>query len=341
MKLKSLIQYLEQIAPASYQESYDNAGLIVGSPEDKIKGVLICLDSTEAILDEAIAKGCNVIVAHHPIVFKGIKKFNGKNYVERVVIKAIKNDIAIYAIHTNLDNVLENGVNEMLAGMLELEDLQILSPKQNLKKLQLFLNEDDSNRLTASTLTNGMKIHKSLRVSNYGLDEMPVVLFETLISQGIEHAFIQKTRKLLGEDIQFEISDVNNQNSKVGSGLIGYLKHPILEETFLRRMKYNLNLKVIRHTALLGQKVRKIAICGGAGGFLLPQAIKAGADFFVTADYKYHEFFDAEYKLVIADIGHYESEQYTIELLYELITKKFSNFASHCTKIDTNPVNYF
>jgi len=170
---------------------------------------------------------------------------------------------------------------------------------------------------------------------------MPVVLFEILISEGLEHAFIQKTRKLLGEDLEFELSEVSNQNSKVGSGLIGYLKNPILEVSFLKRLKSNLNLKVIRHTELLGKRVRKIAICGGAGGFLLPQAKRAGADFFVTSDYKYHEFFDAEQSLVIADIGHYESEQYTIELLYGLITKKFSNFASHCTKLDTNPVNYF
>jgi len=341
MKLKNLTGYLEQIAPPSFQESYDNSGLIVGDLDIQIRGVLICLDSTEAIVDEAIALGCNVIVAHHPIVFRGIKKFNGKSYVERVVMKAIKNDIAIYAIHTNLDNVLEDGVNKMLGRKLDLKNVQILSPKKNLKKIQLHLNEDDSKRLTRSTLTNGMKIHKSLTVGNDGMQEMPVVLFEILISEGLEHAFIQKTRKLLGEDLEFELSEVSNQNSKVGSGLIGYLKNPILEVSFLKRLKSNLNLKVIRHTELLGKRVRKIAICGGAGGFLLPQAKRAGADFFVTSDYKYHEFFDAEQSLVIADIGHYESEQYTIELLYGLITKKFSNFASHCTKLDTNPVNYF
>ena len=341
MKLKSLIKYLEKIAPPIYQESYDNSGLIVGSRELDIKGVLICLDSTEAIIDEAISKGCNVVVAHHPIVFKGLKKINGKNYVERVIIKAIKNDIAIYAIHTNLDNVLYDGVNDMLARMLELEHIQILSPKRNLKKLQLFLDESEANKLTASRLTNGMKIHKSIRVGNHGYGELPMVSFETMISSGTEAEFIQKTKKLLGQDIVFEVSEVGNQNLTVGSGVIGYLKHPILEVTFLRRLKANLGLEVIRHTDLLDRKVQKIAICGGAGSFLLPKAISAGADFFVTADYKYHEFFDAEGKLVIADIGHYESEQYTIELLYELITKKFSNFASHCTKLDTNPVNYY
>ena len=341
MKLKNLLKYLEQIAPPSFQESYDNSGLIVGDKDKQIKGVLICLDSTEAIVDEAISLGCNVIIAHHPIVFRGLKKFNGKNYVERVVMKAIKNDIAIYAIHTNLDNVLENGVNDMLGRKLQLENVQILSPKRNLKKIQLYLNETDSKRLTRSTLTNGMKIHKSLTVGNSGKEEMPIVLFEILISEGIEEKFIQKSKKLLGEDLEFEISEVSNQNAQVGSGLIGYLKYPILELSFLKRLKSKLDLKVIRHTALLGKRVQKIAVCGGAGGFLLPQAKRAGADFFVTADYKYHEFFDADKSLVIADIGHYESEQFTIELIYELITKKFSNFASHCTKLDTNPVNYF
>lgn len=264
MTIQTIIDHLEQIAPPNYQESYDNAGLIVGYPMDEVKGILTCLDSTEAVLDEAISKGCNLVIAHHPIVFRGLKKINGSNYVERVVLKAIKSNIAIYAIHTNLDNVYYNGVNAKIAEKIGLINTKILAPK-----------------------------------------------------------------------IAFD------KEGTVGSGMIGQLKTPIGEEAFLKHLKTSMQVNCVRHTALLGKPISTVAVCGGAGSFLFPLAKAQDADIFVTADYKYHEFFDADNALIIADIGHYESEQFTIELLFEIISKKFSNFAVYCTELITNPIHYF
>ena len=262
MQLQTLLDFLETIAPPHLQESYDNAQLIVGDPRTEITGVLTCLDSTEAVVAEAVATGCNVIVAHHPIVFRGLKSLTGKTYIERTVIAAIKHDVAIYAIHTNLDNVLRHGVNERIAQRLGLVDHRILAPK------------------TPTEPT-------------------------------------------------------------VGSGLVGQLPAALSETDFLALVKERLGAGVIKHTALLGQPVRTVAVCGGAGGFLLEAAVRAGAQVFVTADYKYHEFFDADGRLLIADVGHYESEQFTIQLLQEIISSKFSNFAARCTTVRTNPVHYY
>ncbi len=264
MKLEVLIAYLNEIAPQHFQEDYDNAGLIVGDHNLEIKGVLICLDAIEAVVDEAILLNCNVIVAHHPIVFKGLKRFNGQNYIERTVIKAIKNDIAIFAIHTNLDNVFSSGVNGQICKKIGLTKLSILSPKP-----------------------------------------------------GVLHG-----------------------DFPIGAGMIGELKQamPCLE--FMEHLKKTMDLKVVKHTAFISDQISKVAVCGGSGGFLLSVAKSSGADIFITSDYKYHEFFDANNEIVIADIGHYESEKFTIELLYDLIINKFSNFAAHYTKINTNPIKY-
>ena len=260
MQVKDLIQVLESVAPPHLQESYDNAGLIVGHPESELTGALFCLDSTEAIIEEAIRKNCNMVIAHHPIVFKGLKKINGYSYVERTVIQAIRNDIAVYAIHTNLDNVYHRGVNERIARKIGLTNTRILRPVEG---------------------TEG-----------------------------------------------------------IGSGMIGQLEAPMAEKDFLIHAKQALKTACIRHTSLRGKEVKTVAVCGGAGSFLLQDALRQGADAFVSADFKYHEFFDAEGKLVIADVGHFESEQFTIDLLYEIIQEKFPNFALHCTETHTNPVNY-
>ncbi len=347
MKLNKLITYLESVAPLSYQESYDNAGLIVGDPNTKIKGVLVCLDSTEAIVKEAIKRNCNVIIAHHPIVFKGLKKFNGKSYVERTVMMAIKHDICIYAIHTNLDNVYHHGVNAKIAEKLKLKNLQILAPKQNLVKLQFYLN---ASQITAFQKASSKTIapdalrdiHSLITAKSSGKKEAAEVKYETSVSQHEVSEVIQYLQKSTGSrKLTHHILPISNINKEVGSGMIGELQKPILTKTFFGRLKSNMKLKGFRHTADLGQKIQKVAVCGGAGGFLLGQAIRAGADIFITSDYKYHEFFDADGKIIIADIGHYESEQYTIELLHGLITKNFSNFAAHCTKLSTNPVFYY
>jgi len=260
MHLKDIIQVLESVAPPHLQESYDNAGLIVGDPETPLKGVLFCLDSTEAVVEEAIRKGCNLIVAHHPIVFKGLKRFNGAGYVERTVMQAIRNDIALYAIHTNLDNVHSQGVNAKIAQKLGLSNTRILSPKPG--------------------------------------------------------------------------------QTEIGAGLLGQLAAPMEELDFLNMVKQALRTNCVRYTALRGRPVQRVAVCGGSGSFLLRDALAAGADAFVTADFKYHEFFDAEGRLVIADVGHFESEQFTIELLFEIIYEKYPTFALHCTEANTNPVYY-
>jgi len=264
MQLKELTNYLEGIAPLHYQESYDNAGLIVGSYNQEINGVLIALDTTPAVIQEAIDIGANVVIAHHPIIFKGLKKINGKTYIEQTIIEAIKHDIAIYAIHTNLDNVYNNGVNAKISKKLGLINTAILAPK---------------------------------------LDFDP--------------------------------------EGGVGSGMIGELEGEMSEPEFLDYLKAKMDLKVVKHTEMLAKSVKTVAVCGGSGGFLLPNAIKLAADVFITADYKYHEFFDANSEIMIVDIGHYESERFTIDLLYELITQKFSNFAIHSTKVDTNPIKYY
>jgi len=347
MKLNKLIKYLESIAPLSHQESYDNAGLIVGDPNTKIKGVLICLDSTEAIVKEAIKRKCNVIIAHHPIVFKGLKKFNGKSYVERTVMQAIKNDICIYAIHTNLDNVYHNGVNAKIAEKLKLQNLQLLAPKQNMVKLQFYLNpkqidafQKTSNKKSAPAgLQN---LHSMLTAKSSHKKEFAEMKYETILAKNeVSTAVGYLIENTGSKQIDYHTLSVDDVNNEVGSGMIGELSKPILAKTFFNRLKTAMQLKGFRHTAITSEKIKKVAVCGGSGGFLLQNAIRAGADIFITADYKYHEFFDADSKIIIADIGHYESEQYTIELLHGLITKKFSNFAAHCTKLSTNPVHYY
>ncbi|MCB9317148.1 MAG: Nif3-like dinuclear metal center hexameric protein [Lewinellaceae bacterium] len=261
MQIKNIIDVLEAVAPPHLQESYDNAGLIVGNPETALSGVLFCLDSTEAIVEEARQKDCNLIVAHHPIVFRGLKRLNGATYIERTVMQAIRHNIAIYAIHTNLDNVHQRGVNEKIAQKLGLKDTRILAPKPGV--------------------------------------------------------------------------------TDIGAGLVGQLESPMAEQAFLSHVKTALRTSCIRHTAFRNKAVQRVAVCGGSGSFLLPDALRAGADTFVTADFKYHEFFDAEGQLIIADVGHFESEQFTIELLYELIHEKFPNFALHLTELSTNPVFYY
>lgn len=260
IKIQDITSLLEGVAPPHLQESYDNAGLIVGSPDDTVTGILFCLDSTEEIIEEAVRRGCNMVVAHHPIVFRGLKRFNGSSYVERTVIRAIRERVAVYAIHTNLDNVYFRGVNSKIAEKLGLTGTAILSPRA-----------------------------------------------------GQEH---------------------------VGAGLVGNLRKPMTESYFLQHVRNTMNAPCIRHTRLLGRNVSRVAVCGGAGSFLLSDAIRAGADAFVSADFKYHEFFDAEDKLVVADIGHFESEQYTIQLLFDIIREKYPTFALHLTEVRTNPVYY-
>jgi dinuclear metal center YbgI/SA1388 family protein len=362
--IKEIIEQLERVAPPSYQESYDNSGLIIGEASTIVTGVLICLDSTEAVVEEAIEKGCNLIIAHHPIVFKGLKRFNGKNYVERTILKAIKNDIAIYAIHTNLDNQLYQGVNTKIGEMLGITQTKILVPKvQTLMKLSTFVPVEQTETVLkalfeagagqlgdyehCSFRTLGVGSFKPLEGANPFIgavdkEEKVVeykveVLFERHL-QGKIVAALQQAHPY--EEVLYYLYTLENANNAVGSGMIGILYEPKAEKDFLKHLKKTMKAGVVRYTGLRNKPISRVAWCGGSGGFLLNAAIAQGADIFITSDYKYHEFFDADGRIIIADIGHFESEQYTIELIFDIISKKFSNFAVNLTQVNTNPVNY-
>jgi dinuclear metal center YbgI/SA1388 family protein len=364
MKLSQLTTYLESIAPLAYQEDYDNAGLIVGNPDQEIHQVLISLDCVEAVVDEAIAANCQVIISHHPIVFKGLKKFNSKTYVERVVEKAIRNNIALYAIHTNLDSVL-TGVNAKICEMLGLENTRILAPKHGLlKKLVTYVptNHVDQvrnalfhagagnigNYSECSFNAEGSGTFKGNEDSDPYVGEPGVrhteeeTRIETVYPANLESKILMAL--ILAhpyEEVAYDLYALTNQHQQVGSGMIGELEQPMHAEEFLYHLKETMHVHVIRHTAFTGKPIKKVAVCGGSGGFLLKHAINAGADIFITADYKYHEFFDADGKIIIADIGHFESEQFTQQLLQEMISKRFHDLPIRLTSVNTNPVKYF
>lgn len=363
MNVSEFILEIEKIAPLAYQEQYDNAGLIIGNPKMMVTGILICLDTLEEIIDEAIQKKCNLIIAHHPIVFSGLKKITGKNYVERVLIKAIKNDIAIYAAHTNLDNVLL-GVNKMIGKKLGLQNLKILAPKkQILKKIYTYapiefiepiknaLFEAGAGKVgnysNCSFSSNGMGTFMGNELSNPFLGEKGIqttekeVKLEMIFPSFLEQKVINALKKAHPyEEIAYEIILLENYHQEIGSGMVGFLENEMDEMDFLVFLKEKMKTKCIRHTQLLGKKIKTVAFCGGAGSFLLPHAKAINADIFITGDYKYHEFFDAEKQIIIADIGHFESEQFTLQLFHTILKEKFPTFALHLTEITTNPVNY-
>jgi len=364
MKLKELIKHLESIAPLSYQEDYDNSGLLVGDESQEVQSALVALDCTEAIVDEAILHNCDLIITHHPIIFKGLKKLNGKNYIERVILKAIKNDIALYAIHTNLDSVQE-GVNKVICDRLGIVNPVMLSPKKGqLKKLVTYCPAAEADTVRDALFDAGAgNIGKYSECSfnstgngtfkgNEGTD--PFVGVPGIRHQEqevkIETIFkAQDERKVLlallethpYEEVAYDIYLLDNKNQEVGAGMVGFLDSPLSALDFLQMLKVRMKASVIRHTEVLTKPIRKVAVCGGSGSFLLKDALAAGADAFVTADFKYHEFFDAEQKLIIADIGHFESEQFTSNLLLDIIKEKFPNFAIRLTAQNTNPINYF
>jgi len=362
-KIKDIVQYLGTVAPPAYQEGYDNANLITGNKQDEVKGILVTLDCTEPVIDEAIAKGCNVIVAHHPIIFKGLKSLTGKNYVERTVIKAIKNDIAIFAIHTNLDNV-QHGVNARIGHQLGIKTCRILAPKREiLSKLVFFVPEKDRSQVVDAIYKMGAGeignySECSFNVTGTGtfkpndkanphigennkLETVDEVRVEIMLPAYLESNVLNAMKKAHPyEEVAFYITPLTNENQEVGAGMIGELEEAMEPFEFLNYLKDSMALQCIRHTAPINRKIKKVAWCGGAGSFLLSKAINAGADAFITGDFKYHEFFDADQKLIIADIGHYESEVYTKELLHDILTKKFTTFATNLSETVTNPISY-
>lgn len=363
MYVKDIIQILERMAPPELQESYDNAGLITGNPQWPCSGVLVTLDTLPQTVDEAVQRGCNLIVSHHPIVFKGLKKITGAHYVEETIIRAIKQDVAIYAIHTNLDNV-QQGVNARIAEKIGLQDTRILSPKGGqLLKLTVFIpDENRESLLTAlfsagageighysecSFTLEGQGTFKAGEEANPYIGK-PLERFsgnesriEVVLPVWKKNQVLQAMRSNHPyEEVAFYLHELVNAHPGVGSGMVGTLPAPEKAEDFLQRLKQVFGIPVIRHTPVVAQEVRTIAVCGGAGQFLVNNAIASGADVYITADIKYHEFFDALGQLLLADIGHYESEQFTMDLLAEQISIKFPNFAVLKTGINTNPVCY-
>lgn len=367
MKIKELTRLLEQYAPPVYAEDYDNVGLLTGNPDDEITGVLCTLDCIETIVDEAIQKKCNVIVAHHPIVFKGLKKITGSNYVERTIIKAIRNNIAIYAIHTNLDNVYL-GVNQEIARLLGLKNTRILAPKPNLLiKLAVFVPHAHLTQVQDALFTagcghigrysdcsfnlEGKGTFKALEGTDPFVGEKgkrhtePETRLEVILTRDILPAALRAMKTAHPyEEVAYDLYSLANVHDHVGSGMVGELGSPLSETEFLQKVKTVFGCKVVRHTVFTGQLVSRVAVCGGSGSFLLKNAMGAGAQAFVTADFKYHEFFDAEQKILVADTGHFENEQFTSGLLARFIEqgiKNIATFAVRLSEVETNPVKYF
>ncbi|TVR39728.1 MAG: Nif3-like dinuclear metal center hexameric protein [Cryomorphaceae bacterium] len=364
MTIGDLIKELEKWAPPALQESYDNAGLITGDASEKVSGVLISLDCTEDVVEEALRRGCNMIVSHHPIVFRGLKSLTGANYVERTVLKAIRGGVALYAIHTNLDNV-DHGVNHRIADQLGLVKREVLRPMPaHLRQLVVYVPRKDADKvrdalfaggaghignydecsfniggtgtfrpLEGSNPTDGQHMERSYA------DEVQIsVIYPAERERSILQAMVQSHPY---EVVAHEIYALQNADQTRGAGMVGNLPEGMDEMAFLSLLKERFGCGCVRHTALLNRQVKRVALCGGSGSFLLRDAIAAKADVFVTSDFKYHEFFDSERKIVIADIGHYESEQFTIDLIGSFLREKFSTFAVHFTQEVTNPINYF
>tara|TARA_B110000046_G_scaffold106024_1_gene113490 strand:+ start:6299 stop:7393 length:1095 start_codon:yes stop_codon:yes gene_type:complete len=363
MKISTIINQLEEWAPISLQESYDNSGLLVGDLTEDINAALLCLDSIEEVIEEAIERKCGMVIAHHPIVFSGIKSLTGKNYIERTLVKAIKNNIAIYAIHTNLDNV-KNGVNEKIAEKIGLQNLEILSPKSGkLNKLVFFCPLSASESVKTALFKVGAGTIGDYDYCSFstegegtfraGPDTNPRVgkigemhrekenRVELIFPDNLKSSLINTLKENHPyEEVAYDIYTLENKWAEVGSGMLGELSEPIDTLQFLDGVKNDLGTACVRHTKVLQENVQRVAICGGSGSFLLNEAIAKKADVFITGDYKYHQFFDADDKIVIADVGHFESEQHTPELIQEYLQEKIPNFATYLSKVNTNPINY-
>ena len=364
MLIQDVINHLEALAPLNYAEDFDNVGLLVGDKKAKLTGVLVTLDTLEAVIDEAIENNCNLVVSFHPIIFKGLKKLNGKTYVERVVMKAIKHDIAIYCMHTALDNSVL-GVNNMICNQLGLINKRILIPQSgNIKKLTTYVPNAEADQLRnalfqAGAGSIGNYNDCSFNVEGYGTfngneNSNPTkgnkgeihTEKETKITVTFAKHLESKILKTLFEahsyeEVAYEVITLNNTNQNIGMGMIGELGTALNETDFLKHVKETMKTGCIRHSALTGKSIRKIAVLGGSGSFAIQAAKSAGADAFITADLKYHDFFTAENNVLLADIGHYESEQFTKNLLVAYLTKKITNFAVVLSKTNTNPVKYF
>lgn len=363
MKVKEITSIIEEFAPLGYQESYDNAGLIIGSPTSSVKGVLVCVDVTPEVIDDAIAQNANLIISHHPVIFSGLKRLTGESFTEQTVIKAIEKGIALYSAHTNLDSVW-NGVSMAIANRLGLNELAILDPASDqLVKLITFVPNKDAQTVRMALFTagagqigeydqcsyntEGTGTFRASDKTNPHVGSKGDLHFESeervevIVPKPILSRVINALLKAHPyEEVAYDIFPLLNKNPRAGIGMVGMLNEPENEKSFLEKIKKIFNANCIRHTALFGKDIKRVAFCGGSGSNLLSKAISANADIFITSDMKYHQFFDANGKIIIADIGHFESEQFTVDIFYELLTKKLPNFAVLKTNVKTNPIKY-
>jgi len=363
MKLQDLTAFLDSAIPLSFQESYDNSGLQVGLPDKEINSALICLDVTDEVLDEAGYAGCNIIISHHPLIFHGIKRLSGRTITERLLLKAIKQDVAIYSAHTNLD-VAGSGVSRKMAEKLKLQNVKTLSPlKGRLNKLITYVPEDHLDKVREAIFNAGAGIignydYCSFTTSGTGsfrggegtnpfVGEKGKMHFEKearLETVLFSHLKDKVIKALLEahpyEEVAYDIYPLDNDNIDIGMGCTGDLPEPVAEKDFLKVAGTIFSARGIRYSKLTGKKITKVALCGGAGGALISDALASGADAYITADVRYHSFFEGGNKMIIIDIGHYESEKFSSEILYDLIIKKFPTFALRFSEVNTNPINY-
>jgi len=363
MIVQDVINHLEELSPLAYAEDFDNVGLLVGNKNAEVSGILVTLDTIEAVVDEAIEKQCNLIVSFHPIIFKGLKQLTGKSYVERVVMKAIKNDISIFAIHTALDNAI-NGVNDMICEKLSLVNRKILIPQNaTIKKLTTYVPKNELNKVRDALFQAGAGSIGNYDNCSFNVDgtgtfngnessnptkgekgvtqEEEEVKLTVIFAKHLQGKILQSLFKVHSyEEVAYEIVTLENKNQDIGMGMIGELENAINEADFLNQLKTKMNTSAIRHSQLLNKPIKKVAVLGGSGSFAISAAKAAKADIFITADLKYHDFFQAENSILLADIGHYESEQFTKSLLVAYLTKKIPNFAIILSNTDTNPVKY-
>jgi len=363
MKLKEIISVFDEIVPIAYQEDYDNSGLTVGNSDMDVSAALLCIDVTVAVVEEALRLGANLVISHHPVLFNPLKRITGKNYTEKIILLAIRNNIAIYCAHTNLDNIF-SGVNNKICQKLGIQNVKILTPLQNsLKKLITYVPKAHADAVRSALFNAGaghIGKYDACSFSTEGKGSfraqegtMPFVgetgklhveeeirietVFPALFKSRVIEALLETHPY---EEVAYDIYPLENNYEQVGSGMIGELNDPVNETEFLSYVKAIFGCKVMRHSRFLNKPVKKIAVCGGSGSFLIPRAILAGADLFITGEIKYHQFFDAENQILLVDMGHYESEQFTIEIFYDILIKKIPNFAIHFSSINTSPIYY-
>lgn len=364
MKIKDILAVLEEMAPLAYAEDFDNVGLLVGNAESEATGALVCHDALETVIDEAIQKKCNLVVCFHPILFSGLKKITGANYAERAILKAIKNDIAIYAVHTALDNH-RNGVNNIFCDALGLANPRILMPKQNfIYKLVTFAPLENADKVRdalfaagagnignyerCSFNSQGKGTYRGNRHSHPAIgerlefvqaDEIRIeVTFEKHLMPKILQALFESH---VYEEVAYEVYELRNEHQNIGLGMIGELETARSERDFMQLVKDAMQADGIRHSGYRNKSIKKVAVLGGSGSFAIGAAKRAGADAFVTSDLKYHQFFEAGNDLLLIDIGHFESERFTKNYIVDFLSEKIPNFAIILSEVNTNPVKYF